>query len=216
MKRKHENLAALAAGGELSPAQQRQWERTCTEDPEARHLAAELARQRESLLLLKPALADQGEHRRTQSFLRDRILSDQLTPWTRWPRWAFVGGAALAGIALAFLGMLAVYEASEPTPLPVAARIYPLPPPGLLEVERSVERKPAVTPQALKRPPAVTARAAERKTVERDTESPRTAMLRVDEVIEQEDGSLRLRLQTRNPNVVIYLVQGGPMESGGE
>jgi hypothetical protein len=42
------------------------------------------------------------------------------------------------------------------------------------------------------------------------------AFANVDEIVTKDDGEIRLRVKTRNPNVVIYLFQEEFRESGGE
>lgn len=218
MKGKQERLAALAAGGELSERRRKRWQAASETDGEVRHLAEQLKRQRESLLLLRDDASIGGDEGRVRALLREQIREERRRGAWR-PQWVFAGGIAFATAVLLLVGTLAVWPVAEPPEGPVAAGIHP-------ELPRDWAMKSAqpdiVAAAAASRRGAATLKASGEYS--RDFGSPphagpnRTPGVGVTEILEQADGSTRLRLQTRNPAVVIYLVEGGSpqVESGGE
>jgi hypothetical protein len=220
MRQRDARLAALAAGGELSPAERRRFDRARREHGAVEQAAQELRQLREALLAVREDAEGVGSSDRTIRALRERIASEgagQGKPW----RWVLVP-AGLAFATLAVGGMLqwrvSQLEAVAPPEAVAAAIATPeLPDVGSRRAARAV--------------PARVGRSARsemtRTTPEESPHGPltakpsdflETAMARVDEILPQEDGSYRLRLRTGNPNVVVYLIQGEAKESenGGE
>lgn len=220
MKQRDARLAALAAGGELFPAEQRRFDRVCQENGAVEQTTQELRLLREALLAEREQAEGTGSADRTIRALRERIDcagAEQGKPW----RWVLVS-AGLALGALAVAGMLqwrvSQLEAVAPPQAAAAAIATPeLPDVGRqraaralrasasrserTEIARSVAEANPGGPEAVQQPDFL-----------------ETAMARVDEILPQEDGSYRLRLRTQNPNVVVYLIQGETKESenGGE
>jgi hypothetical protein len=220
MKQRDARLAALAAGGELSPAEQHRFDRVRREDGAVEQAAQELRQLREALLAVREEAEATGSTDRTIQALRERIASEGAGHGKPW-RWVLVpAGLALATLALG--GMLqwrvSQLEAVAPPEAVAAAIATPeLPDVGRrraaravagsasrserTEIARSVAEANPGGPEAVQQPDFL-----------------ETAMARVDEILPQEDGSYRLRLRTQNPNVVVYLIQGEAKESenGGE
>ncbi len=219
-----ERLAALAASGELTAWERSRFERAARADRSLAKLSAEFATQREWLLALgkeagKPSPPD-GDVERTRAALRKRLAS---SPGTRGMRWVWVPvGAAMALLALAVLPWSGLRETGLLSLSDVRHAASPAPPGSLLHA-------PRVTRVEGRIPATSASQASGRSTprapsavpeVELPSNAARgsfaSAFARVDEIVANGDGEIRLRLKTRNPNVVIYLFQEEFRESGGE
>lgn len=100
MKQRDARLAALAAGGELSPTERHRFDRVCREDGEVERTASELRVLREALLAVREEQAGTGSKDRTIRALRERIASEGAGHGKPW-RWVLVpSGLALATLAV--------------------------------------------------------------------------------------------------------------------
>lgn len=217
-----ERLAALHAGGELSVREQGRFKQAARTDSALAKLSDEVAAQREWLLALGSEAQDpsrpDGSVDRTRAVLRKRM---ETVPEARGLGWAWGPvGAAMALLALAVLpwdgfreaGVLTLSDARHAASAPPRA----LRAPRLAEVARRIPA--ASVTQASRRalPRAVTA-APRGEESSAAAGGPFTrAFANVDEIVTKDDGEIRLRVKTRNPNVVIYLFQEEFRESGGE
>lgn len=217
-----ERLAALHAGGELRAREQSRFQRAARTDNALTKLWAEIATQREWLLTLgseaqEPSRPDGGLDR-TRAALRKRM---ETVSEPRGLGWAWVPVlAAMALLALAALPWGGFREAGvlELSDVRHAAAA----PPGTL-------RAPRLAEVARRIPAASVTEASRRQTPRAVSAAPRgeeasaasgglfaRAFANVDEIVTKDDGEIRLRVKTRNPNVVIYLFQEEFRESGGE
>lgn len=214
-----ERLAALHAGGELSAREEGRFERAARTDRALTMLSAEIATQREWLLTLGSEAQEtsrpDGGFDRTRAALRKRL---ETVPETRGLGWAWVPVlAAMALLALAVLPWGGFREAGvlELSDVRHAAAVLP----GTL-------RSPRLAEVARRIPAASVTEASRRQTPRAVSAAPRgeevsgglfaRAFANVDEIVTKDDGEIRLRVKTRNPNVVIYLFQEEFRESGGE
>lgn len=218
-----ERLAALAASGELTAGERSRFERAARADRSLAKLSAEFATQREWLLALgneagKPSPPGGGVER-TRAALRKRLES---SAGTRGMGWAWVPvGAAMALLALAAIpwGGLRETGVLRFSDMRHAASASPGDLLRAPRVTRVAGRIPAASASQASRRPRPRAPSAVPE-VELPSEAARgsfaSAFARVDEVVANGGGEIRLRLKTRNPNVVIYLFQEEFRESGGE
>ena len=211
MTKMQERLAALAAGGELSPRERKRFERDSAADERVAQLTQELARQRQASLALHREGIPAGDPNRTLRALREQIESSKVGTGAR-PGWLLpaTGLAMVALIALLARGWVLGLDDPALAP-PTVVRVYPLPPEALAQAGRKL----------VNRAPTGVATVARERRIHPAGGVPVAATLQsvmnhVDEVLSQKDGSYRLRLRTKNPNVVIYLVQGGSEGLGGE
>lgn len=217
-----ERLAALHAGGELSAREEGRFERAARTDSALTKLSAEIATQRGWLLTLgseaqEPSRPD-GGFDRTRAALRKRM---ETVPETRGLGWAWVPVlAAMALLALAALPWGGFREAGvlELSDVRHAAAAPPgtLRAPRLAQVARQIPAASVTEASRLQTPRAVSAapRGGEASAASGGLFA--RAFANVDEIVTKDDGEIRLRVKTRNPNVVIYLFQEEFRESGGE
>lgn len=220
MKQRDARLAALAAGGELSPTERRRFDRVCREDDAVEQAAQELRQLREALLAVREEAEGAGSSDRTIRALRERIASEGAGHGKPW-RWVLVP----AGLALAMLavgGMLRWQASQQETVAPPPALAAAITAPELPDVGRQraarALRASASRNTRTEIGRTVTKASPRGQAAAKQPDVLETAMARVDEILPQEDGSYRLRLRTQNPNVVVYLIQGETRESenGGE